>query len=261
MTDDLSKKGFGLRKKRLEKGIPIEKAAKDTRIASKYLSALEEDDKTLLPGDDIAANFEKIYSSYLGIEDEIKIEDVLIENPKILKPSEAIKPVDAPKPVIHRRNRYKNSFNYVGSVILFITALVVFFMLQIFSDQISKNSETPCETKKPAKKMTKQINTKQVGKKITVSKEKASRKTTADIVPVDMQLDVYAQRRTWVMIKTDGRQVFGSVMKPFTRKTWIAKKEIYVKIGNAKGITAKLNGKTVIYPGKKGLVISKTYKK
>ena len=74
-------------------------------------------------------------------------------------------------------------------------------------------------------------------------------------------MDMYAQRRTWVMIKTDGKVAFGGVMQLGTRKTWTAVNEIYVKIGNAKGITAKLNGKTVIYPSDKGIVISKTYTK
>jgi cytoskeletal protein RodZ len=60
--------GETLRRAREEKGLTVESAARDTNIARRYLTALEEEDFALFPAEAYALGFLKNYSEYLGLD-------------------------------------------------------------------------------------------------------------------------------------------------------------------------------------------------
>ena len=57
-----------LRSSREEKGYSLEQVARDTNIARKYLTALEEEDFSIFPGEPYLIGFLKNYSEYLGLD-------------------------------------------------------------------------------------------------------------------------------------------------------------------------------------------------
>lgn len=62
--------GEYLRSVRLDQGVAVEKAARDTHISKDYLCILEEGRYDLLPGDFYAKHFLKVYGRYLGLDVE-----------------------------------------------------------------------------------------------------------------------------------------------------------------------------------------------
>jgi cytoskeleton protein RodZ len=57
-----------LRSSREKKGYSLEQVARDTNIARKFLTALEEEDLAIFPGDPYLIGFLKNYSEYLGLD-------------------------------------------------------------------------------------------------------------------------------------------------------------------------------------------------
>ncbi len=60
--------GDVLRSSREEKGYSLEQVTRDTNIARKYLTALEEEDFAIFPGEPYLVGFLKNYSEYLGLD-------------------------------------------------------------------------------------------------------------------------------------------------------------------------------------------------
>jgi hypothetical protein len=60
--------GENLKEARLKRGVSLLKASGETRIATKYLEALEHNQPWLLPGKDYLPKFLKTYCDYLGLD-------------------------------------------------------------------------------------------------------------------------------------------------------------------------------------------------
>ncbi len=56
-----------LRTAREEKGYSLEQVARDTHIAKRYITAMEQEDFSVFPGETYAIGFLKNYSAYLGL--------------------------------------------------------------------------------------------------------------------------------------------------------------------------------------------------
>jgi cytoskeleton protein RodZ len=62
--------GQKLRKARLDMGVNLEDVARTTRIAKRYLKALEEDAHEKLPSEAYARGFLRVYAAFLGLPEE-----------------------------------------------------------------------------------------------------------------------------------------------------------------------------------------------
>ena len=60
---------------REQKGITIDKASVDTRISSKLLKAIEEDDFTIFPAEIYLKGFITLYANYLGLNPKEILEE------------------------------------------------------------------------------------------------------------------------------------------------------------------------------------------
>lgn len=69
--------GFGerLRRERELRGIKLEEIAESTKVAVRYLRALEQEDLEKLPGGIFSKGFVRAYARYLGIDEEEAISD------------------------------------------------------------------------------------------------------------------------------------------------------------------------------------------
>ncbi|MDA8409424.1 MAG: helix-turn-helix transcriptional regulator [Treponema sp.] len=60
--------GESLRKAREEKGLDLDRVSDETRIAKRFIAALEDEDFTVFPGDPYAIGFLRNYAEYLGLD-------------------------------------------------------------------------------------------------------------------------------------------------------------------------------------------------
>ncbi len=104
MTDqDLHKLGEVLRSAREERGVDLARVERDTKIRSRYLSALERGAYRELPGAVYTKGFLRNYGAYLGLDTEYLVDlyrlesaTATVERPKVQTP---------PRPIAARRNR------------------------------------------------------------------------------------------------------------------------------------------------------------
>jgi cytoskeletal protein RodZ len=127
--DGRSAVGEQLRDAREVKGIDLFRAERDTKIRSKYLSALEEGDYADLPGDVYTRGFLRNYSAYLGLDaDEIE-EEWRSESgsPDPAKPA-----IVGPQPMTIRRGIvFQRSHAVIAVVLVIVLVVATYFGLQL----------------------------------------------------------------------------------------------------------------------------------
>ena len=127
--DGRSAVGEQLRDARETKGIDIFRAERDTKIRSKYLSALEDGDYTELPGDVYTRGFLRNYASYLGLDaDEIEEQ----WRSQAGAPEVGRSAIVGPQPLTIRRGIvFQRSHAVIGVVLVIILIVASYFGLQL----------------------------------------------------------------------------------------------------------------------------------
>ena len=125
--------GEKLKFTREEKSLSIERVARDTNIAGRYLEALESENFALFPGEPYLMGFLRNYSEYLGLDPQNVIN--LYKNYKI---QEQPVPIDE---LLHKKN-YKpliiGILVFLGAAII---GLAVYFLVPVFSNLIAEARE------------------------------------------------------------------------------------------------------------------------
>jgi cytoskeleton protein RodZ len=87
--------GETLRRARLDRGISIADAARDTRIRARYLEALEAEDLNLLPPSVYTRGFVRTYAEYLGLNPQAMVD---LYQPPVRREREPSPPLKAAVP-------------------------------------------------------------------------------------------------------------------------------------------------------------------
>ncbi|MGD0121298.1 MAG: helix-turn-helix domain-containing protein [Candidatus Limnocylindrales bacterium] len=127
--DGRSAVGEQLRDAREIKGIDIFRAERDTKIRSKYLTALEQGDYADLPGDTYARGFLRNYASYLGLDaDEIEEQ----WRSQAGAPELSRSAIVGPQPLTIRRGIvFQRSHAVIAVVLVIILIVASYFGLQL----------------------------------------------------------------------------------------------------------------------------------
>ncbi len=124
--------GEKLRRERVRTGIDLDTLARDTRIAKRYLEAIEADDSSGCPGQFFYRSFVRQYASCLGldpaeIEREIGApEPVVVSMPRPAAPQDDEFPLRAPDPIIRASNRvsFGGGMRLWASILAFVAVVV-----------------------------------------------------------------------------------------------------------------------------------------
>lgn len=129
--------GFGraLEQARIAGGISLDEAATATRISSRYLLALEQEELDELPAPIYARGFLRTYAGYLGLDpaDVTSLYPVPYVEP-------ALEPVNNPAPVAPPRNM---TYLVGGGICLLVFLLGLLFLTSGGSDSPSGPADTP----------------------------------------------------------------------------------------------------------------------
>ena len=100
-----------LRKTREEQGISLDEVVEATKIRSKYLKALEDENFDILPGDVYARGFATAYLKYLGIKDNPEVVEIM--KPKAKEPEVPVEEQkEAPRKTAATPRRKKSSDSF-----------------------------------------------------------------------------------------------------------------------------------------------------
>lgn len=245
--------GKTLKKAREQKQLSIEEASEKTRIPKKIIRAMEEDRLSEISSVFYARGFVRTYSKFLGAEEAQAVKEYLAgsekkkEEPRLLLDNEWV-PGDW-------------ILKYRKKAAIALLAVCGIWALGLGAIQVKKfisNSAARYKvyvtSKKEAKKerAVKEQVTRAVSQQRKTVKE--SPKETSEAVPEkkeDIELEISASVNTLIEVRSEDGLLFTGILKKGTSDIWRAKKEINLDIGNAGGVTLKLNGKGLGHPGKK----------
>jgi len=219
--------GKVLKNARMAKNISLDKASKETRISQSYLKSIEEDDFSRIPGDVVLKGFIRVYCDFLGIDPKPLIAELTPKTKKEKK--DAVVQKKAKSPAFDSERFLKVSV----SVIVLILIFAGFFSFLGYFINSVRNSR---QLKPPVA-------------------------NTLKAVPVGINIHIQIIEKTWLLVESDGKEIFRGIAEAGTEKIFSAEYNIFLKAGNAAGIKVLSNGETLISPGSRGEVVSKNISK
>ncbi len=250
---DLTKFGEELKKLRLEKQISLMDISFSTRINIKFLEAIEAGKFSVLPQTYIRA-FLREYGEAIGLgaEEILRKYDALLQ-PKTPAPSRETAPVkpsvpSAVKPAGSRTEMFsvslKKNLLFAGVI---LAGVAVLLLLR------TPTSKSPDSTQEiPFDAVVKES-------EATAFRPDTLRRAYVPPpqvqLPDSLKLEMQTSDSVWISILVDGKTTLEYLFPPNRKRTFVAKDQFSITMGNAGGATFKLNGKELGSLGKRGLVV------
>ncbi|MBR4944696.1 MAG: helix-turn-helix domain-containing protein [Peptococcaceae bacterium] len=255
-----------LKKAREEKGISLEDVAEATKIRSKYLKALEDEQFDALPGDVYSKGFATAYLKYLGIKDRPDVLEIM--KPKVKEPEPAVE-AEPEKPrklaATPKRKQPSDPFeetplnkNAKLIIILSLAAILLLLVVQgVYSRQMAAENQ-------PEEQISQQVEEQQ---QETVDVPEEPEVTPEPEAPVydglEMRLEILnvnanVTEQCWMQITVDGKQT-ETTMSEGQIQDIKAAQSIQLNLGNAGVVKVTVNGQELGTLGSQGKVVKKTF--
>jgi cytoskeleton protein RodZ len=232
------------------KGLTLAQIARETRISLRYLEAIENEQFHLLPGGIFSRGFVRSYADRLGLDPEKTVTEFLRlsgdQDPVVMEEA----PVSAPQKDQARRAWVPI---LIGVLILIV---IVFYVVR--RDRAGQ----------PAENVTARINAAfvtlpptppspaTVAPTVAVEPIPAPEPTSASNSATDvLTIEIAATAEAWVKVTADGREVLpGEILQSGMTRRFPAQRSIALVVGNAGGITIKVNDHAISPLGQSGQV-------
>lgn len=246
--------GANLKALRESKGLTLNQISGETRIAIRFLQALENDDFESLPGGVFSRGFVRAYAEVLGIDPEKTLVDFERASTYEVPP---LVDVDNPRPDKSNRALYP-----IAVGILLVLVIIFYVVTKEPGVSVTANPQPippPTQTaatpspEASAPSASQPTNALQPATVPNVqppltAKEVAPTKTS-------LTLDIDVQQSTWIKISIDGQPaVAGELLAAGTARRYTAETSIELVIGNATGVRIRVNDRPLRVTGKDGQV-------
>ena len=230
-----------LRRERELRGISLKQIAEETKIAVRFLEALEENRVDLIPGEFYRRSYLRSYARYLGLDEERALNAYDFANQEAAEDGDSIK-----------KSKLGSSLPWLKWV-LGVAALLGLSATMLLKPDPSAPSESSLF---PA-----------LEPRLSARERVPERRASADEVPViaDLPLaetDIASGLRVvlsvddscWLEIQADGEIVISGLKDGGFRQEVTVSKEVKLWIGNAGGVSVWLNGRPARALGRSGQV-------
>jgi cytoskeleton protein RodZ len=268
--------GKQLAQRRQDKGLSIEQLASITKIAPKFIEKMEAGVFDFLPLVYIKA-FLKVYAKETGLDPEVIIRSYDAASKPLIaqseKPVQEIKPQAPPAseeqpkaeevriklPVIKLSSQqFRQKVSDLQMLLqfyrvfivgaLFLLALIAYFLYSLLRNETTSGIDAIPE--EPAL-----IDTLTVANPLPQDSLNQSPPTLqAPAGEAALRLVIYADETTWVRVVFEDSLVDEAVFTAGDIRSWESSDKFYLRVGNAGGISVKLNGKDLGAAGAKGKV-------
>lgn len=251
----MSLKSFGaeLRRRREEKMVTLMDICAATRINVKFLQAIEEGEFTSLPRPYVRA-FLREYAQSIGMPvDQIMAGYESAANPKLgekqegrAEPHERKHTAVALEPQRSEQAPFKRH-----AAMITVGVAAVLLALYVINTATTSNSVTEPVTEVPFDNVVKES-------EATLLKPEA---VSSPVIPIktpepdSLRLEIVTHDSVWISIVIDGKRTEEYLIPPNWRKSWAAKDQYSVTMGNAGGATFHLNGSEIPPLGRRGAVV------
>ncbi len=249
--------GDMLRRARTARGLTLDDVAARTRISRKHLEAIERGDRAAVPGGFFYKSFVRQYATALGNGDSSLADDVedILASEQIPSPGgHDVQPLNltAPRPLNERSSPSSFSTSaYAGLLILAVAGATGLYMLWRRAEQPPSPPQTAAA---PIAKPALPVQSSQPPP-APVAERAPAAAPAKPVSPADkIAIEIAATDPTWISVTADGKNLFADTLAPGQTKTFDARDNARLRIGNAGGIDVKFNGKPVGPLGPKGQI-------
>ena len=251
--------GSFIKRERELRGITLDEIADETKIGKNLLNALEKDDYDSLPAPAFVKGFLRAYSKYVGLDG----------NDVVLRYEDFIERTKKEKGIVDEKVEQPVNRTYYLTAIFIILGIVFFLSLYFFWPENSNTIKQSEEGQETSEKALESIEDPKIAETpqpkipdITIATEEtkpAISDTPIEEIPQEKHtLSFSASQETWILVMIDDTVVKDIMLKPGENIKWEGEKGFQVTIGNAGGVKAVFNGKTLELPGDTGKVVKLT---
>lgn len=240
--------GGRLKKARLDKGLSLEEAHKDTKIHPRVLEAIEEDRLEKILGRTYVKAFIRNYAHYLGLD----VKQIILEYSSKLTPQTDEKSHLEPKPFVIRREKGFNRTIVIALAIIawvFILGFATTKFIQSYGSFVKNRRRVIAERTELKSE-----------EKITPARGEEPRPSAKDIkgglIPIPknrtISLTITAHEKSWLKVTQDGEVAFHGILSKNSKETWQANREIILaEVGRPEVLRLNVNGKDIDFSGKR----------
>jgi cytoskeleton protein RodZ len=269
--------GEKLRREREMRKISLDEIATATKIGTRSLKALEDENFAILPGGIFHKGFVRSYARFLGLNEDDAVADyqaAVIEQPVSVKTIAAQSAMaKASRLAAQQASESCNTAGIVRAVGLFLLAVAAAFggyesvrhgylkalkrpSLHHQLKQQAQNPVTPALS--PAEKppqTTVAVPAPQVAALPVATPPVASSSIQSApvgapaTVPTEFTVSIKTSEESWLSVTADGRRAFQRLFAANEEQSVTAKSKIQIKIGNPNGTEISLNGKLLAISG------------
>ena len=275
--------GRFLEQKRKERGLSLEDVEEATKIRKRYLTGLERADYAMMPDAVYVRGFLKTYANYLGLDGE----DLSRQLKSISKPrrergidyntrpeTDFGEPLITPSGLTGTRKR-KVPTSAIATVLVALLALAAVIGTLYFVGrgvQASKEGNAPSDESPPRQEQ-QEVADRERASEAGQAKQNAApgaegnsgdRERSAgseqSVPPDTLQVAIDVRDRpSWILIRTDGTTAYEQIAQPGFSQTFEAKRQLYIKSGDAGAVMVEINGQDVGKLGPAYEIVARNY--
>jgi cytoskeletal protein RodZ len=260
--------GDDLKTARLGKQVTLQQIVSDTHISLRHLQNLEEGNFGDLPGGMYNRAFLRSYCLYLGLEPEGFLERFERESAANSEKPLKLKP---PSSHLPPQRSFRIPPVLIWSGMLLASLIGIYFsrgwISAVFSPYFSQPPASPLVKMPPeSKPETKPADIAPAGIPPTTATitppvtEPApvlppTQAPATEAAPAPIHLEFQGVQDCWMSVTSDGSHIASDVLHAGKVQTFDAKERVYIILGNAGGVSLKINGKQAKPLGKSGEVV------
>jgi cytoskeleton protein RodZ len=248
LASDMSNFGASFKRARESKGISLDQIAAETRISTRFLLAIENEEFNLLPGGIFNRGFVRTYAEKVGLDPDQSVADYerLVQ---IHEPPEASS-MASPRSAKGDRHLYPLA---IGGLVLLV---VIFYLITRETSNVQTASPAPPPSAAAVAQPTPAAPAAPLTPPTTAPEVTSAAPEPEPPIPTEaLRIDLEATETTWIKVGADGTSVDpGEILEPGTTRHFTAQNSIFLAIGNAGGLVLKINDMPAKSLGKSGQV-------
>jgi len=258
--------GRQIRAAREQMGLSLSEVEEATKIRKKYLQAIEAGETGNLPPAPNARGLLRNLAIFLGLDPE----DVIRRYNEAVPVDASSRPPMLSQPLV--RKRIIDPELVVGLILVVLVGVLLVWVFRQYVIPLAQRVPSIPDAVQPSTAVvpTLPLEPTPVSRTIlplptptdlptpTPSPVPTEMPTPAPL-PRELEVQVNVLSTSWVRVRVDGQEVLQATLPAGSNRTWVGKQRIELRVGNAGGVEATVNGQPLGVLGQPGQVLERAW--
>jgi cytoskeletal protein RodZ len=239
--------GAGFKKARESLGVSLNQIAVETRISTRFLLAIENEEFRLLPGGIFNRGFIRTYAQRVGLDPDRAVADY----ERLCEKGEPDALLRTSSDSLPTANRHL----YPLAIAALLLLIAIFYLVSrgsngtftasVLRSESPTAAEAPASTRLDSTEPDQTVLTSATEVPAVTGTAGAPAEAATEPATQPIVVDLEVHDLTWVRLETDGTEALSSNLQPGTTLRYTAQNLVDLKVGNAGGLTLKVNAHLV----------------